>query len=162
MTPKDVLKAPKAVVQAGSWKVVTGKAKMPTRAFPLSRPFQLGRNWHWRVDVLEVAGTQLRLLTAYEPQREEFRAWLSYQRGSAYVILAQLEFHGTHPGWHCHTYCKDIGDIPPGETRPRNFMRLPSTDKPHRRVDFAMTNSVAFAKAFEFFRVRGPPAGALI
>jgi hypothetical protein len=83
MKPKAVLRVPKVVAEAGAWKVVTGKAKMPGTAFPLSRNFsvQLGRNWHWRVDEVNDGETTYRVLTAFSSDLEEFRAWLTAPRG---------------------------------------------------------------------------------
>jgi hypothetical protein len=42
-------------------------------------------------------GARFRLLTAFDPSHEDFRAWLSYPRDGDHAIIAQLEFHGTHP-----------------------------------------------------------------
>jgi len=132
--------------------------------FPLSRndSLILGRRWHWRVDLLQASGAQLRLLTAFDPSHQEFRAWLSYPRGDSHVIIVQLEFHGTHPGWHCHAACCDIDQIGAGQTRPRSFVRIPGPSSAHRRRDFEVTELSALVASFEFFRVRGVPEGLLI
>lgn len=130
MTPRTLVRIKKSVVKPGEWKVVTGKTVMPKTAFPLSRRdgFKLGRGWHWRVDSLEITGHRLRLLTAFHQDKEEFLAWLSTPRGESHVIVAQLEFHGDHPGWHCHAACCKIDDIEAGNSRPRKCVEFPGPD----------------------------------
>jgi len=164
MKPKDLVRLPKVVTEKGSWKVVTGKAKMPATAFPLSKNFslQLGRNYHWRVDAAQADGLNFRILTAYQPDLEEYRAWLAIPRGSAHAVVAQLEFHGTHPGWHCHIACCDLDEVEAGQGHPRSAMRLPGGNNKHRRKEFDMTDSSALAKAFNFFSVTGAPEGAMV
>jgi hypothetical protein len=164
MRPKDLVRLPKVVIEAGSWKVVTGRAKMPTTAFPLSKNFsvQLGRNYHWRVDVVRARDVDYRILTAYQPDFEEYRSWLAVPRGNAHTVVAQLEFHGTHPGWHCHIACCDVDDVEVGQGHPRSAMRFPGGNNKHRRLNFDMTDSVALAKAFNFFSVTGAPEGAMV
>ncbi|MET0294474.1 MAG: hypothetical protein ABW042_05600, partial [Phenylobacterium sp.] len=58
MRARDIVRLSKTVTKAGEWKVVTGAAKMPPSAFRLkkSASYQLGRNWHWRVDELAGGG----------------------------------------------------------------------------------------------------------
>jgi hypothetical protein len=81
MRARELILKPKKVTKAGDWK--TGK--MTRNAFPLSRTrnFILGVRWTWRVDVLEIDGIECRLLTAFEPAKHSFLAWLSYKRGSS-------------------------------------------------------------------------------
>jgi hypothetical protein len=164
MKPKEVLQAPKVVTKAGDWKVITGKATAMGKAFPIARDFtlRLGRNWHWRVDQVEAGAIRYRLLTAYHGDTQEYRAWLAMPRGDSHVIVAQLEFHGTHPGWHCHIACCDLEDVEPGRGHPRSARRFPGGNSRHRRQDFNMSDSAALAKAFEFFNVTGTPDGSLI
>jgi hypothetical protein len=137
---------------------------MPPSAFHLSKNFsvQLGRNWRWRVDVVSADGIDYRLLTAFNPELEEYRAWLVAPRGGVHVMVAQLEFHGTHPGWHCHVACCDLDEVEPGQSHPRRAMRFPSGNSAHRRQVFDMTESSALAAAFNFFRVTGTPAGKML
>lgn len=164
MKPKDIIRLPKTVTETGSWKVITGKAKMPGTAFPLSRNFsvQLGRNWHWRVDAVSASGVEYRLLTAFHPETEEYRAWLAAPRGAAHVMVGQLEYHGTHPGWHCHVACCDLDEIENGQAHPRSAVRFPNGTSRHRRTVFDMSESDALSTAFNFFRVTGTPEGDLL
>jgi hypothetical protein len=164
MKPKHLLHLPKVVSQAGAWKVVTSKARMPSGAFRLSKRhgLELGRNWHWRVDVVEDGTLIYRLLTAFNLDHVEFRAWLSTASGDDNVIVAQLEFHGDHPGWHCHIACCDLEDVEAGQSHPRSAYRFPGGNSKHRRLAFDLTESSALSTAFNFFRITGTPEGSFI
>lgn len=161
-------KTKKTVAVAGTWKVETGKAgKMNKSAFPLSKrsSVRLGRGWHWRVDTLTGGGETFRLLTAFQPDKEEYRAILGLVGpGELLTIIGELEYHGTHPGWHCHAVCEDVTSIVPGcvHHEARGCVRLPGGDRHHRDMEFDVTESNALGKAFEFFGVTGTPAGSMI
>jgi hypothetical protein len=164
---REAIRLKKAVTVAGEWKVRTGKGgQMPRSAFPLSsrNAIILGRKWHWRVDDLQGDGHAFRLLTAFDPSHEEFRAWLGLRgSGSTLTVLACLEFHGNHPGWHCHANCDEIGKIETGEPHPRKSVRIPDGERRHRRKSFeGMSEATALAASFKFFRVTGAPKGSMI
>lgn len=154
MRVRGAVAKPKVVSKAGEWK----SGKMTRTAFPLhrNRSFTLGTQWSWRVDVLDVKGTEMRLLTAFEPLKQNFLAWLSYKRGDSYVVLARLEFHGTHPGLHAHAVCNsDLEDVTAGVVKPFGTLRLPEATKTHRRLKYEMTEATALSTAFKFFNVQG-------
>jgi len=116
MTPRQIIRTPKIVIAEGEWKVVTKKATMPATAFPMTKrdSFRLGRGWHWRVDVLQCCHIRVRLLTAFNPDTENYVAWLSMPRGENHAVLARLEYHadhGDHCGWHCHAPCCDLSQV---------------------------------------------------
>lgn len=163
MRAKDIVRLPKTVTHEGVWKVVTGTAKMPPSAFRLSKraSYQLGRHWHWRVDELEGGGFKFRLLTAYRSDNEEYLAWLSTPIGDGLRIIARFEFHGSHPGWHCHSHCGDHEDIPVSEQAPYIFKRAPGPNSPHRKQEFVKTDYAAMQKAFSFFGVKPGPNWSL-
>jgi hypothetical protein len=77
---------------------------MPRQAFPLSKThtFSLGSGWRWRVISLEAGGRRFRLLVAYEASKDQYRAWLGLEVGTDQALLARLEYHPSHRGWHCH------------------------------------------------------------
>ena len=164
MKPKDLLRLPKVIAKAGEWKLVTGRSQMQGNAFPLSRNFslKLGRNWHWRVDQASAHDVSFRILVAFNLDIEEYRAWMSMPVGDAHVMVAQLEYHGTHPGWHAHIACCDIDEVEAGRGHPRSARRLPGGFKKHRRQAFDVTESSALAAAFNFFRVTGTPGGSML
>ena len=160
MRVRGLLRKPKVVAKAGEWKA----GKMTRNAFPLSRTrnFILGARWNWRVDVLDIEGVECRLLTAFEPSKNSFLAWLSYKRGDSYVIAARLEFHGQEPGLHCHASCDDLHALPVGVVKPYGTQRVPKYGAPHRRAVYEMTESSALSTSFRFFGVRTPPDGAML
>jgi hypothetical protein len=164
MKPKELVRLKKTVTTAGQWKVITGKAKMPKTALPLSKTFSLdlGRNWHWRVDDVAATPHQFRILTAFNPEIEEYRSWMTARRGDSLVMVAQLEFHGTHPGWHTHIACCDIADIEAGQGHPRSAYRFPGGNNSHRRQTYNMSESTALQMAFKFFRVNEVPDGSML
>jgi hypothetical protein len=161
MRARELISGPKILTKAGDWK--TGK--MTRNAFPLSRTrnFQLGVRWTWRVDMLEIDGNECRLLTAFEPSKNGFLAWLSYRRGDSYTMVARLEFHGSEPGLHCHSSCDDLHNVQVGVVKPYPSVRLPSARAKHRRDQFSMmTEASALSTSFGFFRVTMTPSGAMI
>ncbi len=154
MRVRRLLAKPKVVTKAGEWK--TGK--MSRTAFPLSRArsLVLGANWSWRVDILAADGAEMRLLTAFEPSKQNFIAWLSLKRGDSHVVLARLEFHGHEPGIHAHASCDaDVHDLPAGVVKPLGTRRAPKYGKPHRRATYEMSETTALNMALKFFKVSG-------
>lgn len=160
MRARELIFKPKRITRAGEWK--SGQ-KMPKTAFPMSasRSFQLGPKWTWRVDVLEYGGAECRLLIAFEPMKRTAIAWLSCQRGAGYALVSRLEFHGDHPGWHCHSYCGQVSDISLGYVKSLGCERLPKARTFHRRMKYELTEQDALAKAFAFYKVGSQAPGTL-
>jgi hypothetical protein len=160
MRARELILKPKKVTKAGKWE----SGPMSRTAFPLSRArnFILGVRWTWRVDHLEIEGVECRLLTAFEPQKQNFLAWLTYKRGDSYVVVARLEFHGHEPGLHCHASCDDIHNLPVGVVKPYPTQRVPKYAAWHRRSTYGMSEATALSTSFGFFRVTTPPEGSMI
>lgn len=156
MRGRDIVKLPKAVTKAGDWKVVTGTAKMPPSAFKLTKraSYILGRGWHWRVDELSGGDLTFRLLIAFKADTEEYMAWLAMPAGDGLRVIARLEYHGTHPGLHCHSTCEDHEGVPVGDQNPYMFRRAPSAWENHRRQDSVKSESDAMQRAYRFFGVK--------
>jgi hypothetical protein len=51
-------------------------------------------------------------------------------------IIAQWEFHQSHPGWHIHSCCSRLDEISVGIMRPLGIKRLPTAKNSHRRALF--------------------------
>lgn len=167
MQAKEAIKAEKFVTKPGEWKAITGKGgRMPRNAFKLRAgdPVEIGRNWRWRVDQLSDGVDAYRLLTAFERQSENFLGWLALEVDGQLTLVSRLEFHSTHPGWHCHAPCADdLGANDSGALRTRGVNRVPGGENYHRRDEFdADTETSALTKSFNFFKVVGAPDGALI
>lgn len=70
------------------------------------------------------------------------------------AVLAQYEFHGTHPGWHVLATCDDVDGAPVGMMRHPWQRRLPRAREHHRRVDFGVSSDdKALTVAADFFRL---------
>lgn len=97
------VREPKVLIKLGAWNI--GK-KMPASAFPLSRShsYQVGTSWHWCVADAGAKGRAFKILIAFNAGKSDYRAWLSLQYGNDYALLARLEHHRSHKGWHIH--CK--------------------------------------------------------
>ena len=104
-----VIRGRKTVLEGGGWQ----SGKMPRTAFPLSKThtFSLGNGWRWCVLELSDDGRRFRLLVAYERSKAQYRAWLGLEAGTDQALLARLEYHPSHRGWHCHVKTGDLADV---------------------------------------------------
>lgn len=130
---------------------------MPRAAFPLSRPrnrsYRLGA-FRWRIVCFEALEADFRLLIAYRADKEQYRAVLAQEHDRDMAVLAQYEFHGTHPGWHVLATCKDIEDAPTGVMRHPWQRRFPGPRGYHRNVAFNISSDEhALAVAAKKFRL---------
>ena len=154
MKLKDIVRANKDVTDWGKWEI---GGKMPRTAFPLSRPrnrfYRLG-SYRWRVVKFTAIDQVFRLLIAYHPDKEQYRAILAMSDDNDSAVLAQYEFHGTHPGWHVLVACDDVADAPRGAMRNPWQIRFPKGKEFHRSLEFDISSDYhALTKAVEFFRL---------
>lgn len=101
-------RAPKTVVSAGVWK----KGKMEKGDFPLSKnsSFRLGAGWEYCVH--QLAGSNpMRLLIALNEGKRDYLAWLAIEHGNDHMIIARLEYHASHLGWHVHLKPDDLAKV---------------------------------------------------
>ncbi|MGX7873692.1 hypothetical protein ACVDG5_013830 [Mesorhizobium sp. ORM6] len=133
---------------------------MPKTAFPLSKShtFQLGKGWRWCVLALASEDRRYRLLVAYEKSKAQYRAWLGLESGTDQALLARLEYHPSHRGWHCHLKKGLVADVGCGVVKHSSA---------HERVklcvdmgNFSVNDSDALAIACRIFNV-APDAGEL-
>lgn len=107
-------KAEKIAIDCGKWQ--TGK--MPKNAFPMSKSrakvYRLGSAWQWCVMTFQVSEKYYRILVAFRTDKEQFLAKLAVDDGGDMKLIARLEFHGTHGGWHVHYTDEPMRDIPSG------------------------------------------------
>jgi hypothetical protein len=121
----------KTLVESGKWH----GGKMPQTAFPLSKShtYYLGSGWRWTVVKVAASNRAFRLLVAYEPAKAQYQAWLALEAGSDQALLARLEYHPTHRGWHCHVKKGLLKEVPVGivkQPRTREGVRLCNDDSP--------------------------------
>lgn len=146
--------ADKAVSDWGKWQ--TGG--MTSAAFPLSkrrgRAYRVGSAFKWRVIQFSALGETCRVLILYNAGKEQYYAHLAVERGRDMIVVASLEFHGTHPGWHMHGGCGDLDALPLGSMRGGSRRRFPLPRRTHRRHDFGISNEgAALDMAAKFFRL---------
>ena len=126
------------------------------------RSYRLGSSYKWRVIQFSALGETCRLLLVYNADKEQYRATLAIERERDMIVIASLEFHGTHPGWHLHGACGDVEAHPIGSLRGPLQKRFPNPRVTHRRHDFEVPNEgVALEVAAKFFRLH-KTEGALI
>jgi hypothetical protein len=93
-------------------------------------------------------------LIAYNLDKHQFRAILGLEAGSDLAVLAQYEFHGTHPGWHVLAACGDVVSVPRGMMRGPWQRRLPSARGHHADKSYKITDdNMALGVAAEFFKL---------
>jgi hypothetical protein len=144
----------KAVVEAGRWR----QDKMPRLDFPLSKSkgYCLGIGWHWGVWRLTGDSSFFKLLVAFHPGKEEYRAWLALEDGTDSALLARLQHHATLHGWHLHCRRNNLADVARGMVK--------ESEAHERRRDcrdqsaFTITRMDALSLAFRMFKVTDSPA----
>lgn len=168
MQARQFASAKKTITQAGTWRcgATDSKGKMGKEAFPLSkgRSFMLGNQWHWRVDHWTTGAASGRLLIAYHLGKGNYLAMISLERGpKEYAVIACLEFHGDHDGWHVHSGSAPINEFAVNCTRQRILgIRKPPKGgyhRPRRAGDgtvidgFGMSQITATNVAYRAFRI---------
>ena len=132
MLLKKFIRAKKLNLNHGSW----GDDKLRSKDFPLSKKggktYPLTRQWRWRITTLEAEGRKFRLMTTYHKVVPEFCAVLAEDLNKDSRIIARLEFHATHDGWHAHPYCGDFDIVLSGITKPLGTRRIPREGAFHR------------------------------
>jgi len=118
---------------------------MPKTKFPLTtaRKFSIGPRYRWRIVLFSCLGLDFRLLVFYRADKERYGAYLGLCDGSNTRVLARYEYHATHPGWHLHTYCGDIEDVPSGRFKWPGQRRIPRAGEYHRNTKFHLDDSMA-------------------
>lgn len=142
------IRGQKELIESGGWQ----SGKMPRTCFPLSKnkSFTLGAGWDWRVFTLQSGSDVFRLLVAFRSDKEQYLAWLGLKDGDDQALLARLEFHPSHHGWHCHIKPSPTDLVTRGVVKqPREKTRLCNgSDK------FGVTKLDAAAIAFRIFNVQ--------
>ena len=157
MKVSEVLFSEKTAIGATNW---TGE-KIRTKDFPLNKGrFPLTKRWRWRLERFEALRRQFRLLIAYHITVPEFLAVLGEEVAGDCRVIASLEYHRSHPGWHVHSSCEHCELLPIGQSRPPAFKRIPRSMVYHRNVDFlpanlGMTDTSADDIAMDFFHLDG-------
>jgi hypothetical protein len=157
---RALVRAPKRILNDGEWKA----GVMPRTAFPLSRSgnkaYRLG-NRRWRVVLFEALGLRCRMLIQYHPGLGQYQASWGVEHEGDIKVVAQLEYHPTHGGWHVHACCSDIADVPAGIRRGPWNKLLHGRGTRHRMAAPTSDDS-AFQRAMLVFGVDRRGQGGLL
>jgi hypothetical protein len=147
----------KQLTKIGEWH--SGK-RMPRTAFPLSRShsYILGSAFDWCVCEASCNEHQYRILVGFDATKAQYRGWLGLVCGHDQALLARIEYHPTHHGWHCHLKLGDIDKVVRGvvkEAADHEKCRICPVDH-----QFGVTQLDALNIAFRAFNVVGSPAAS--
>lgn len=133
----------KTVRDRGQWK----SGKMPRTAFPLSKShnFALGSGWRWRVSKAVAGDRCFWLLVAYEQSKAQYRAWLGLESGTDQALLARLEYHPSHRGWHCHIKTGEVAGVGCGVVKHAGARETVKACPPNPALNVSDTNAEAIA-----------------
>jgi hypothetical protein len=154
----EFIRSDKSILFLGAW----GEDKIRTKDFPLSRgkgkTFPLTRRYRWRVSILQACSRKFRLMVAYHTQLPEFLAVLAEDLSGDSRVLARLEFHQSHDGWHLHPFCDDSDLATAGIVKPLGTIRLPKQGANHRNRTLLgsgdkMNDACADKIVADFFRI---------
>jgi hypothetical protein len=143
----------KTLTATPKWQ--SGK-KMPRSAFPLSKShsYPLGSSFDWCVCDAVAGENQYKLLVAFDPAKEQYRAWLGLVDGTDQALLARLEFHPSHKGWHLHVKVGMLAGVSRGVVKqPSNRDKSRDCDAPN---SFKVTQLDALGIACKVFNVEVP------
>lgn len=162
MLLKQFIQADKVISGAGTWSDKK-LAKNPSK-FPLWKPkgVRLGSAFRWRIVEFwlnDGSGTKRvgRMLVAFRRDKQEYLAYVGVDEliGGGTLVLARLEFHGTHDGLHVHSTCEPPEAACVGRMNHGSMRRLPNGGKYHRRSSFVIDDDEAIRIAAEFFNFKG-------
>jgi len=160
-TLKDIVRAEKEIISVGDWAI----GKMARTTFPMSKSgekaYRLG-NREWRVIVFRALSLDCRLLINFSARLGQYQAWLGVVSSGDTKILAQLEYHPTHCGWHVHAACDPIASVPAGIRRGPWIRRLKRGSAYLAKRPFDFSRSDALAAAYRFYRMDKTVSGDLL
>jgi hypothetical protein len=149
------LRTPKLFVEATPWH----NGPVSHAAFPLSHKgkIKLAKAWSWSVHTLEDGQRMYRLLVAFEPTKNQYLAWLGVAFGGDQAVVARVELHATHDGWHCHWKTGPLDEVGRGVVN-GPFGRERRRDCGDHDIPIGKAN--AFGLAYRLFNVT-PQVGEL-
>lgn len=95
----------------------------------------LRASWRWRLVHFDALDESFRLLIAWRPDVEEYLCYLGMDVDGDTRMILDLSFHGTHPGWHVHTHCGHVDELPVGVMRSHVHKRIPRGMRSHRNQE---------------------------
>lgn len=158
MQLKSLKRAKKEIAEWGKWS----SGSLPKSFFPLSKTkIKVSKLSRWKVIKFTCEGADFAVLIVYRIDKEQYWSYLAENLGSDMTVIARLEYHATHPGWHMHSNCDTSKNVP-GRTGGL-IQRIPQVSSPHRRQDFGITGDAsAEAKAVSTFGIDKGTGGILV
>ena len=110
------------------------------------------RRWKWRsAQAEDRAGIKYVIVYLCNFYRNNWKSTLAVQVGKDWSVVGRFEYHGSHPGLHCHADC-NRGGIETGTTG-LDVPRIPDTEAPHRRNN-TWTDDSFWRASKKFFRIQ--------
>jgi len=131
---------------------------MAKAEFPLSKnnSFRLGKGWEYCVHELSCdANGPMRLLIAFNPAKREYLAWLALATDTDQALVARLEYHRSHLGWHVHMKPKRLDTLAWGVVKQQGETLLPCDSGQNPDIGKGEAESLAFS----IFNVSHSPWG---
>lgn len=148
----DFIRAEKTDIKLGDWHA----GKIPRANFPMSgargKAYKFGPSYSWQLITFVCLGRHCRVLILMNEGKAMFRASFGVDCGNDTVLLCDHEFHGDHPGWHCHLATGDFDDLAPGINR-ADKRRWPRKGAQHSQKEFGITKENARHRVLERFRI---------
>lgn len=146
---KEFLTEEKVVTSTGQW--ASGKAAKKLLELSKGKALSLTAQWMCRKISLSVGGDSFHVVVAVHEMKENFNAWLVREVGKDLLVLATLENHGTHPGWHLHVNCDGGSSGNVGKWRYPAMKRLPDGKSRHRDRNLPVSQLAALEAVSRFF-----------
>ena len=109
------IRTKKVFVEATPWH----NGNVSASAFPLSHKgkIKLGKAWQWCVHTVADDAQSYRILVAFDAGKNQYWAWLGAIFGADQAVIARVELHSSHDGWHCHWKTGPLIDVPRGAVK---------------------------------------------
>lgn len=113
--------------------------------FPLSKnsSFRLGTGWEYCIHQLSGPAT-MRLLVAFHAGKSDYLAWLTIENGEDQALIARLEYHASHLGWHVHLKPDDLANVIWGVVKQPRERLVDCKSGAHSAIDRNNAEAVAF------------------
>lgn len=153
----DFIRSEKSDLKFGDWH----HGKIPRVHFPMSgakaRAYKYGPAYCWQVITFKCLDRLCRVLIILNEEKHQFRAAFGVDKDGDTILLCDHEFHGDHPGWHCHLTRADVDAVEPGSNRLAK-KRWPGSRSQHSKKDFGLTKENARLHTLARYRIdaKGP------
>lgn len=149
MRVRHIITTPKDLVSDTGWQT----KDLPPKHAPIfvkTRPIRGG--WRWRSARANDGASDYMLTALCDPNRDNWKSFLSLQLQNGSSIVARFEHHGSHPGLHTHSDCGRSG-LELGAQSLDNLSRFPSAKTFHRRTH-TWTENGFWDASKAFFRIK--------